>query len=162
VGQIFTEGEADMTGQLTIMVVSADLENRRNIARILDSQGFDPVCVANVRECGEILGKQGISLIFCDRKLADGDYRDIQANALAVPQKQKPRVVVMSALMKPEEYQEAKSSGVFEVIGVPCRPTNIEWAIILAKRDERNRMKQPLRITSFNSSRGNPAAAGAS
>lgn len=151
-----------MMDQWMIMVVSSDLENRRNVSRILASQGFDPIGVASVRECREVLEKQDISLIFCDRRLADGDYRDVQATIQCTPRKQKPRVVVISPLMKPEEYQEAKSSGVFDIIGVPCRPTNIEWTIILAKREERNRLKQPIRITSFNSSRGKPFAAGAS
>ena len=151
-----------MTDQWTVMVVASDLENRRSIARILASQGFDPISAANVRECREILDKQNVSLVFCDHKLADGDYRDIQASILQTPQKQKPRLVLMSGLMKPEEYQEAKRSGIFEVIGLPCRPTNIEWTIILAKRDERSRTNQLLRITSLNSSRGKPAAAGMS
>jgi len=147
-----------MTDQWPIMVVSSNLESRRSILRILASQGFDPVSTSNVKECREVLEKQYVSLIFCDRELSDGDYRDIQAGALSAPQKQKARVVVISPLMKPEEYQEARNSGVFDIIGVPCRPTNIEWTIILAKRDERKRMKQPLRITALNSSRGKPAA----
>ena len=150
-----------MMDQWTIMVVSSDLENRRSISRILASQGFDPIGVATVRECREVLEQQHVSLVFCDRRLADGDYHDVQASIQSTPQKLKPRVVVISPLMKPDEYQEAKSSGVFDIIGVPCRPTNIEWTIILAKRDERNRLKQPIRVTPFNSSRGKPAAAGA-
>ena len=150
-----------MTEQWPVMVVSPDLENRRNIARVLSSQGLDPICIGTVKECREILDRQEVALIFSDRDLSDGDYRDILASTVCYPQKKRARVVLMSRLRKPEEYEEAKTSGVFDVIGLPWRPTNIEWTIILAKRDERNRAKQLVGITPGSASRG-PAAAGIS
>ncbi len=151
-----------MTDQWPTMVVSSDLENRRSIARVLSAQGFDPFSVGTVKECREVLNEREVAVIFCDRDLSDGDYRDILASVMCAPQKKRARVVLMSLLMKPEEYQEAKRSGVFDIIGLPCRPTNIEWAIILAKRDERNRAKQLIGVAPLSPSRGKSAVAGVS
>ena len=39
-------------------------------------------------------------------------------------------MVLIAPQMKPEAYQEAKRAGVFDVISLPCRSTNLEWAII--------------------------------
>ena len=151
-----------MTDQWPIMIVSSDLEGRRNIARMLTSQGFDPICAASVSECREVLDKQEVGLIFSDRDLMDGDYQDVLAGTLYSPQKNKPRVVLIAALMKPEAYQEAKRAGIFDVINLPCRSTNLEWAIILAKRDERNRKKELLGIAPFSRPPAKSAAAGIS
>src|ERR1700722_5571364 len=115
--------------QYPVMVVSSDLENRRGVARMLRDQGFEPVSAASVNECREILDQHEMRVIFCDRDLHDGDYRDILASAFYAPQKDKAQVVLMSALMRPEDYQEARRAGIFDVVGLPCRPTNLEWAI---------------------------------
>jgi DNA-binding NtrC family response regulator len=128
----------------------------------LTSQGFEPICAASVVECREVLDKQEVVLIFSDHDLMDGDYRDIVASTLYAPQKDKARVVLISALMKPEAYQEAKRAGIFEVVNLPCRSTNLEWAIILAKRDERNRKKELLGIAPFSRPHAKSAAAGIS
>lgn len=146
--------------QYPVMVVSSDLENRRNIARLLMDQGFEPASAASVNECREILEQHEIRVIFCDRDLHDGDYRDVLASAIYAPHKNKAYVVLMSALMRPEDYQEARRSGIFHVVGLPCRSTNLEWAIILAKRDERNRAKELLGIPSGSQSRAKVAMAG--
>jgi len=146
--------------QWTVMVVSADLEQRRNIARILANQGFDPFCAATVRECREALRNQDIALVFSGKYFSDGDYRDILATTTESQNKDRPRVVLMSEAMRPEEYQSVRRTGVFDIINMPCRPTNIEWTIILAKRDERNRMKQMVPLPAANYPQHKAAAAG--
>lgn len=151
-----------MTDQWSVMVASSDLENRRGLARMLVGQGFDPVSAATVKQCREILEKQQIALIFCEPHFPDGNYQDILKATICDSQKKNPRVILMSSLMKPEEYHQARQSGVFDIIGLPCRPTNVEWAIILAKRDERNRAKQLIGIPSVSQSRRMSSTATAS
>jgi DNA-binding NtrC family response regulator len=154
--------EIGMTEQWAVMVVSSDLENRRALARMLVGLGFDPVSAATVKQCREVLDKQQIALIFCERHFADGNYQDILKATICGSQKKNPRVILMSSLMKPEEYQQARQSGLFDIIGLPCRPTNVEWAIILAKRDERNLAKQLVAIPPANQARRISATAGVS
>jgi len=150
-----------MSEQWPIMVVSSDLEDRRSVVRMLTSQGFEPISAASVGECREVLDKQEVGVIFCNGQLVDGDYRDVLASAV-YSARSKARVVLISPQMKPEDYQEAKRAGVFDVISLPCRPTNLEWAIILAKRDERNRKKERLGIAPYSGPRVKSAAAGIS
>jgi len=151
-----------MTDHWLMMVVSSDLEARRSVTRMLTSQGFDPISAASVRECREVLEKQDVELIFCDPNLCDGDYRDVLATPLYRPHKNKTRVVLISSQMSPEAYQEAKRAGVFDMISLPCRPTNLEWAVILAKRDERSRRKDVLGSAPYTRPPVKSAAAGIS
>jgi DNA-binding NtrC family response regulator len=151
-----------MIGQWQILIASPDLETRRQTARILVKQGYDPIYAATVNQCREILEKQDIALVFCKRQFIDGDYRDILAAPVYGSQSRRPRAVLMSDLMKPEQYQEARRSGVFDILGLPCRPTNIEWTIILAKRDDRNPTKQLPNIHLKKNQHVKPLGAGAS
>jgi len=151
-----------MTDQWSVLVASSDVENRRAVTKMLVNQGFDPVSASTVKQCRRMLEKQQVALIFCERQLTDGNYQDILKCAIGDSPKKKARVILMSGLMKPEEYYQARQSGVFDIIGLPCRPTNVEWAIILAKRDERNRAKQLIGISSVSQSRRMSAIVGAS
>ena len=121
-----------------IMVASSDLENRRSLVSILDRQGIGTFCASNVSQCREILDKQYVGLVFCDRSFADGDYRDVLDAAGRKPG-EKARVVLLSAPADREQYRRAKEQGVFEVISTACRPTDVEWMVIQARRDEQRR-----------------------
>jgi DNA-binding NtrC family response regulator len=122
-----------------IMVASSDLENRRSLVSILDRQGFGTFCASNVRQCREILDSQNVGLVFCDRSFADGDYRDVLTAATGRRQAGRARVVLLAARDDFEQYKNAKDQGVFEVISPACRPTDVEWMVIQAKRDEQRR-----------------------
>ena len=122
-----------------IMVASSDLENRRSLVSILDRQGIGTFCASNVSQCREILDKQYVGLVFCDRSFADGDYRDVLDAAGSRKPGEKARVVLLSAPADREQYRRAKEQGVFEVISTACRPTDVEWMVIQARRDEQRR-----------------------
>ena len=126
-----------MTLPFEIVVASADLENRRRLSEILSNQGLDPVCVSSVRECYEVLAQRPVGLIFSDPHLADGDYQDFLRSCGS--NSQKPRVVVTSLSADWDEFREAMRLGAFDVIRVPCRPTDVEWMVIQANRDEQQR-----------------------
>lgn len=119
-----------------IIVASSDLETRRSLISILDRQGFATFCASNVSQCCEILERQSVGLVFCGRSFADGDYRDVLAATARRKPAARARVVLVSALADREQYQSAKEHGVFEVISAACRPTDIEWMVIQARRDE--------------------------
>jgi DNA-binding NtrC family response regulator len=133
-----------MSDTWQIMVASSDLENRRHLVSILDQQGLGAFCAANVRQCREILGSQNVGLVFCDRSFADGDYRDVLAATEDRKSGAKTRVVLLAALINSEQYKSAKDLGVFEVISAACRPTDVEWMIIRARRDDQRRAGVPL------------------
>jgi len=128
-----------MSNTWQIMVASSNLENRRSLVSILDRQGFGILCASNVSQCREILDSQNVGLVFCDRSFADGDYRDVLAAAAGRRPGAKARVVLLAALADSDQYKRAKDQGVFEVIGAACRPTDVEWMVIQARRDEQRR-----------------------
>lgn len=120
-----------------VVVVSSSLENRQDVAGMLFRLGLDPICVSSVRQCRDLVRRDAVGLVFCDRQVKDGDYRDVlSAIAPSFPGKA-PKVVMMADLSNPEEYEEVRNNGLFDVIPSPCRPSDIEWMVILAKRNRR-------------------------
>lgn len=119
-----------------IVVASSDLESRRALMQILTRQGLDPIGASNLAECREVLQRERVGLIFSDPHLADGSYQDlldVTRSCLS-----KARIVVTSKHANWDEYLEAMRLGAFDVIGSPCRPTDVEWMVIQAKREARN------------------------
>ena len=130
-----------MTTPFDVVVVSSDLENRRHLSHILERQGLDPICVATLRECHESLAKTRVGVVFCDTHVADGTYQELLAAYRLTDRK--PRVVVTSRGADWEEFKEAMRWGAFDIISSPCRPTDVEWMLIQAQRDERCRPEGP-------------------
>lgn len=126
-----------MTVPFDVVVVSSDIEDRRHLSDILVGQDIDPICISTLRECHEALAKNGVGLVFCDPHVADGTYLDLLAAYRLTDHK--PRVVVTSRCADWEDFKEAMRWGAFDVISSPCRPTDVEWMVIQARRDERHR-----------------------
>ena len=123
-----------------IVIASADVAERRAMCNILAKQGLEPIGASSVRECEEILAQQDVGLIFCARSLADGDYRGL----LVAPRRvgRKTRIVIVNPLTDGDAYLEAMRLGAFDVIAAPCRPTDVEWMIIQALREEHAQRRQ--------------------
>jgi DNA-binding NtrC family response regulator len=117
-----------------VVIVSSDSGLRHDLAGILATLGVHAVCASTLRECHEILTQKRAGLVFCDSRVADGNYQDLLA---AYPSVDKPRVVVTSGSADWDEFKEAMRCGAFDVISVPCRHTDVEWMVIQAKRAER-------------------------
>lgn len=115
-----------------IVVASSNLEGRRRITTVLVRLGFDPICVSSVSQCREVLAKEQINLIFCDRFLSDGNYDDIVAASHTTESRP---FVVLACRHNNSEYRKAIGSGVFEVISEACHPSEVEWMVIRANRD---------------------------
>ncbi len=124
--------------QWDVLVVSSNLEARRNLTRILEGQGTDLLCASNIHSAIELLEREAghsIGLIFCDRDLPDGNFRDFLTVLRSL--KNKTRVVVASRLADWDEYLDAMRLGAFDVIAAPCHPTEVGWILIQAARDLR-------------------------
>jgi len=72
--------------------------------------------------------------------LADGDYRDLLLAARA--SKHRTRIVLTARITDGDEYLEAMRLGAFDVISAPCGPTDVEWMILQALREEHARTRQ--------------------
>ena len=120
-----------------ILIVSSELENRRALNEILHKEGHETICASRVSECREALQTQNVTLIFCDRWLSDGNYRDVVAATRSAHKATK--VVVTSRLADWDEYLDALHHGAFDLIAAPCQPTDVLWAIVQARREEHQR-----------------------
>ena len=114
-----------------ILVISSDLKNCHALRDILNREGWKAICASTVGECEEVFASQNIDLVFCDRGLTDGTYRDILAitNSLG----RNIRLVVTSRLADWDEYLEALHDGAFDLIALPCRPTDVLRALLQAQ-----------------------------
>jgi two-component system, NtrC family, response regulator AtoC len=129
--------EASMEATPQILIVSSELEHRRALNDILCKEGYETICASRVSECQEALQTQNVSLIFCDRRLSDGNYRDVVAATRA--SNQRIRVVVTSRLADWDEYLDALHYGAFDLIASPCQPTDVLWAMVQARREDSER-----------------------
>jgi DNA-binding NtrC family response regulator len=120
-----------------VVVVSADLENRHAIVGTLSRLEVDAICIPTLEQYQKIAGSAEVKLVFCDRQLPDGDYRDVLAAAMTSSARIPPKVVVMARHLDSDSYHQAKKAGIFEAIPKPCRPTDVEWMVILAKKQDR-------------------------
>jgi DNA-binding NtrC family response regulator len=120
-----------------ILIVSSELENRRGLNAILRQEGYDTICASRISECKEALQTQNVSLIFCDRRLSDGNYRDVVAATRE--SRYHARVIVTSRLADWDEYLDALHHGAFDLIASPCQPTDVLWAIVQARREDHER-----------------------
>lgn len=137
-----------MINTFEVVVVSSDVESRRHLSDILVGQGMDPICMSTLRECHESLAEKHVGLVFCDPHVADGSYQELLAAYRLTDRK--PRVVVTSRGADWEEFKEAMRWGAFDVISAPCRPTDVEWMVIQARRDERHRSEGVLSMRASN------------
>jgi two-component system response regulator AtoC len=118
-----------------ILIVSPELEHRRALNEILRKEGHETICASRVSECQEALQTQNVSLIFCDRRLSDGNYRDVVEASRAA--RRHARVIVTSRLADWDEYLDALHNGAFDLIASPCQPTDVLWAIVQVRREDR-------------------------
>jgi len=126
--------------------------------QVLTRQGLDPISASNASEAKETLQQERVGLVFCDRHLADGSYRDVLKAARSC--REKVRLVVTSKRADWDEYLEAMRLGAFDVIASPCRPTDVEWMVIQAKRDDRTRPQELLSVAERQGSVARAAAGG--
>jgi DNA-binding NtrC family response regulator len=121
-----------MNDRPQVLVVSSDLEHRGMLASILQKRGWSPLQASRLNECRDLLAKQKVGLVFCERRLADGSYRELisaaQISARKVP------VVVTSRLADWDEYLEALRHGAVDLIASPCKPSDVFSAIAQAER----------------------------
>lgn len=117
----------------TVVAIS-DLENRRRLAKILGQFGLDAMCVSTVGQCRELLDKGEVGLVFCGQFFPDGDYRAVLS---ASRQCNEGPSVILASVRTPAIADEAIRLGAFDQVGIPLRPTDVEWTVIKAQRCRR-------------------------
>jgi DNA-binding NtrC family response regulator len=81
-----------------------------------------------------VFANQEIDLVFCDRGLTDGTYRDVLA--ITRSRSRNVRLVVTSRLADWDEYLEALHDGAFDLIASPSQTADIVRVISQAQRED--------------------------
>jgi DNA-binding NtrC family response regulator len=126
-----------MDQPIEVLVISSELEHRRALVDILNREQWDTICASTVNECEELFARRDVALVFCERELPDGTYRDVLRTIRSlntnVP------LVVTSRLADWDEYLEALQEGAFDLIASPCRSTDVTWVMLRAQREGKKR-----------------------
>jgi len=123
-----------MNARPQILVVSSDQDHLHTLTSILQKNGWTPLHATRLSECRDLLAKQNFGLVFCERRLADGTYRDL-LSAAHMPNRRVP-IVVTSRLADWDEYLEALRYGAVDLIASPCKPNDVSSAIAQAQRED--------------------------
>src|SRR5579862_9501656 len=129
-----------MNKPIPILVVSSEFENCDALGDTINEEGWKTICASTVGECRGLFANQNISLVFCDRDLLDGTYRDV----LAITRSRRPRarLVVMSRYPNWDEFLEALHDGAFDLICSPCRTADIIHVLNQAQREDQMTRRQ--------------------
>lgn len=122
-----------MDRPIPILVVSSEFKNRHALRDILNREGWKTICASTVSECEEVFVTRNIDLVFCERSLTDGTYRDILA--ITRSRRQSVRLVVTSRLADWDEYLEALHEGAFDLIASPAQTADIVRVINQTQRE---------------------------
>lgn len=132
-----------MENQWDILVVSARLENRRSLLRVLEGLPVNSFTASTIQQAHELLSSHTIRLIFCEEHFADGSYRDLLAAVQSSPTRA--LLVLMLCTGEWQEYLEALSLGATEVLRCPLQPTDVELVLIRAARAPNEDMHRAVR-----------------
>jgi DNA-binding NtrC family response regulator len=122
-----------------VVILSPDLERRRDLAKILTANGIEFAYASCIEDCKEIVARDSVGLIFWDGHLADGAWRDLLDSIWSLDRRVK--IVLMPHGDDRENHQAIGQMGVFGVVPFPCQPTDIEWILSRAVRAEREEEK---------------------
>ena len=122
-----------MNKEWRAVVVSNDPATQRVFTETLSRLQVEAEWASTVRECKQVFRRDTVDIVFCEERLEDGDYWAIYG-AVTEGLIRKPKVVLISRTMTLQQCEQAERCGIFAVLEVPCRPSSIEWAVILAKR----------------------------
>ena len=144
-----------MDNPVLVLVVSSEFKNRHGLRDLLNREGCNAICASTVGECEELLTRQNIGLVFCDRGLTDGTYRDVLAITRSLGRNV--RLVVTSRLADWKEYLEALEDGAFDLIASPSQASDTVRVIRQAQREDQMTGTPVAAVKARSASAGGPA-----
>jgi DNA-binding NtrC family response regulator len=126
--------EQSVASQVSVLVVSARLENKKALLRILNNLPVEVFTVGSHAQAREVLAQRPISIVFCEERVTDGGYLDLLAHTLT--RHESVQFIVMLFAGEWTHYAEALRFGATEVVRCPLLPTDVELALIHAMRKQ--------------------------
>jgi DNA-binding NtrC family response regulator len=122
-----------MNNGLPILIVSCRSDNRKMLMRVFEGLPIDTYSAPTIEDARRAIRSRQFSVVFCEERLADGSYRDLFLDVQSASMVT--RFVVLLCSGEWEEYLEALSLGVEEVLHCPLQPTDVDLALIHAIRN---------------------------
>ena len=122
-----------MDKPVLILVASSESKNRNALMEILDREGWKTICASTASECEEVFNSHNIQVVFCERGLSDGTYRDLLA--MTRSRGRNVCLVVTSRLADWDEYLEALNDGAFDLIASPSQTADVVRVLNQAHRE---------------------------
>ncbi len=114
-----------------ILLVEDELANRAlvsaTLARARDQRldGAELIEAETLGSARAALARDAIDLVLLDIRLPDGSGLELIDEITALPQADRPRIVIMSASVLPQERATFLASGADTFLGKPCRPVDL-------------------------------------
>jgi DNA-binding response OmpR family regulator len=122
--------------QVGILLVSPFAEDHRSLAQIVAHSNWTLDACHDRAEALRILGERPISVIICERKLPDGDWKDLLAETRSL---QIPPVVIVTARLADESlWAEVLDLHGFDVLAKPFASGEVLRIVALAWRHWRD------------------------
>jgi DNA-binding NtrC family response regulator len=103
------------------------------LMRVFEGLPIDTYSAPTIADARMAIRSRQFSIVFCEERLADGSYRDLFLDVESASEVT--RFVVLLGTGDWEEYLEALSLGVEEVLRCPLQPTDVDLALIHAMRN---------------------------
>ncbi|MGH9405237.1 MAG: hypothetical protein ACRD3D_05275 [Terriglobia bacterium] len=119
-----------MPQRLRALIAMSDSGGQSALATTVAARGLEPILAPSLREAREVLSHSRISVVFCENKLEDGEFREmLRENTKLVPNVP---VVVCSSSYDHNLYMDAMTEGAFDFVAYPYAPREIEWILSCA------------------------------
>jgi len=109
------------------VILSTNLEWRRELAQVLNTNEIEYAYASSIEDCKEIVARESVGLIFWDSHVADESCQHLLQSIWSLDRRVK--IVVISHLNDSDEHLAFAQMGAFGVIPFPCQPTDIEWVL---------------------------------
>jgi DNA-binding NtrC family response regulator len=121
----------------SVLIVSGEARHCDQLAVAISHLGMRPVCCATGGEATELICQQLYCMIFCDERLADGDFRGVVQEASR--SKDKPPVIVVSERGDRFAYLNAMRAGTFDYVLFPPGVGEIDRIVHAATQESKQR-----------------------
>jgi DNA-binding response OmpR family regulator len=111
----------------TILVVSPDSDNIRIVQAAATEQSVETIVAHTYREALSATAKKTIALIFCERDLPDGSWKDLLSRLVINPEP--PKLVVVAEPCDRALWAEALNLGAHDVIAKPLHKRETQHVI---------------------------------
>jgi DNA-binding response OmpR family regulator len=122
----------EMSGTVRVLAVSPNESDLLILSRIIDHSAWSFESASSLADAKQLLARFQTHVVVCDRKLRDGDWKDMLEIVSALPNP--PQLIVVSKDADERLWAEVLNRGAWDVLLKPFHPKEVYQSIHLAWR----------------------------